>query len=132
MAAATSLPPDATVAMADGTKKKKDPSLLYRRLSALGRAPEGSVTRTLDKWVKEGRSVCTDELVRYVKELRKYKRHAHALEVTKAPSFYAIPFQLHACIFLPEQRMVCFDYYFTSPVYLQDKFRVAKHYHWPV
>ncbi|KAG6494633.1 pentatricopeptide repeat-containing protein At1g60770-like [Zingiber officinale] len=80
-AAATSLTADAAGATAVRTKEKKDPNVLYRRLSALGRAPEGSVTRTLDKWVKEGRSVCADELTRYVKELRRYQRHAHALEL---------------------------------------------------
>ncbi|KAG6494634.1 hypothetical protein ZIOFF_042394 [Zingiber officinale] len=80
-AAATSSPADAAVVMAVGTKEKKNPSVLYRRLSALGRAPEGCVTRTLDKWVNEGRSVCADELIRYVKELRRYQRHAHALEL---------------------------------------------------
>ncbi|XP_074559257.1 LOW QUALITY PROTEIN: pentatricopeptide repeat-containing protein At4g01990, mitochondrial-like [Curcuma longa] len=80
-AAATSLPADPAVAMAVGTKEKKDPTVLYRRLSALGRAPEGSVTRTLDKWVNEGSYVCADQLIRYVKELRRYQRHAHALEL---------------------------------------------------
>jgi hypothetical protein len=60
---------------------KKDPKLLYRRLSALGIAGEGSVSRVLNKWVREGGAPRSEELVKHVKELRKYKRHAHALEV---------------------------------------------------
>lgn len=54
---------------------------LYRRLSALGGAGEGSVSRVLNKWVREGGTPRVDDLVKHVKELRKYKRHAHALEV---------------------------------------------------
>ncbi|KAL6626296.1 hypothetical protein ACP70R_030022 [Stipagrostis hirtigluma subsp. patula] len=61
--------------------KRKDPRLLYRRLSALGNAAEGSVTRVLNKWVREGGAVRADDLVNHVKELRKYRRHAHALEL---------------------------------------------------
>ncbi|XP_072996765.1 pentatricopeptide repeat-containing protein At4g01990, mitochondrial-like [Typha latifolia] len=54
---------------------------LYRRLSALGGAPEGSVEKALNKWVREGRTVRAVQLMKYVKELRKYKRHKHALEL---------------------------------------------------
>ncbi|RCV23693.1 hypothetical protein SETIT_5G027300v2 [Setaria italica] len=54
---------------------------LYRRLSALGGAGEGSVSRVLNKWVREGGTPRVDDLVKHVKELRKYKRHAHALEL---------------------------------------------------
>ncbi|WOL10270.1 hypothetical protein Cni_G19024 [Canna indica] len=54
---------------------------LYRRLSALGGAPEGSVMNALNKWLREGRSVSADNLMKYVKELRKYYRYSHALEV---------------------------------------------------
>ncbi|KAG6494632.1 pentatricopeptide repeat-containing protein At4g01990, mitochondrial-like [Zingiber officinale] len=79
-AAATSLPADAAVATAVGTKEK-GPSVLYNRLSSLGRSPEESVTMTLDKWVNEGRSVRAAALIRYVKEFRRYRRHAHALEI---------------------------------------------------
>nr|XP_010921472.1 pentatricopeptide repeat-containing protein At4g01990, mitochondrial [Elaeis guineensis] len=61
-----------------GTKEWKP---LYRRLSALGGAPEGSVTKTLNKWVREGRPARAVELMKYVKELRKYRRYNHALEL---------------------------------------------------
>lgn len=54
---------------------------LYRRLSALGGAPEGSVKNTMNKWLREGKSVRARDVVTYVKELRKYKRFKHALEV---------------------------------------------------
>lgn len=35
----------------------------------------------MNKWVREGREARAADLAKYVKELRKYKRHAHALEV---------------------------------------------------
>ncbi|MQL89161.1 hypothetical protein Taro_021742 [Colocasia esculenta] len=54
---------------------------LYRRLSALGGAPEGSVARTMDEWLKEGKRVRPIEVMKYVKELRKYKRFGQALEL---------------------------------------------------
>lgn len=65
---------------------RKDPRLLYRRLSALGGgAGEGSVSKELNKWVREGGAPRSQELISHVKELRKYKRHAHALEVYPLP-----------------------------------------------
>jgi len=83
----------AATAAAAAKPAKKDPRLLYRRLSALGIAGEGSVSRVLNKWVREGGAPRSDDLIKHVKELRKYKRHAHALEV------YA---WLHLC--LPTKR----------------------------
>ena len=71
----------AATAAAAAKPAKKDPRLLYRRLSALGIAGEGSVSRVLNKWVREGGAARSEELVKHVKELRRYKRHAHALEV---------------------------------------------------
>ncbi|TVT96808.1 hypothetical protein EJB05_57976, partial [Eragrostis curvula] len=61
--------------------KKKGARPLYRQLSALGKAGEGSVSRVMNKWVREGGTVRVEDLVKHVKDLRKYKRHAHALEV---------------------------------------------------
>ena len=74
----------ATPAAAAAAKAgKKGGSLaLYRRLSALGRSGEGgSVSWVLNKWVREGGALRVEDLVKHVKELRKYKRHGHALEV---------------------------------------------------
>jgi hypothetical protein len=78
-AAAEAAAPTAAVAAKAGKKGSSRP--LYRRLSALGSAGEGSVSRVLNKWVREGGTPRADDLVKHVKELRKYKRHAHALEV---------------------------------------------------
>ncbi|KAF8661820.1 hypothetical protein HU200_056777 [Digitaria exilis] len=71
----------AAAANANAKAGNKGSRLLYRRLSALGSAGEGSVSRLLNKWVREGGTPRVDDLVRHVKELRKYKRHAHALEM---------------------------------------------------
>ncbi|KAF7012237.1 hypothetical protein CFC21_026445 [Triticum aestivum] len=81
-------PPAAEAAPdAEGAKKAaaaagtKDSRPLYRRLSALGNAREGSVSAVLNKWLREGRETRSVDLERYVKELRRYKRHSHALEL---------------------------------------------------
>ncbi|KAG6494635.1 hypothetical protein ZIOFF_042395 [Zingiber officinale] len=79
--AATSLLADAAVATADGTKERKDSRTLLRLLSSLRGSPQGSVTRTLNKWLREGKSVRAVELMNYVKELRKFHRYAHGLEI---------------------------------------------------
>ncbi|KAH7676415.1 HCP-like protein [Dioscorea alata] len=54
---------------------------LYRRLSALGKAPKGSVVETLNGWLREGRAITINELMKDVRELRRYKRFDHALEL---------------------------------------------------
>ena len=53
---------------------------LYRRLSALGRNP-GMVARTINDYIREGRTIRKVELERCINELRKYKRYRDALEV---------------------------------------------------
>ncbi|KAJ1283483.1 hypothetical protein BS78_03G132000 [Paspalum vaginatum] len=80
-AAEAAAPTAAALASAAKAAKKKDPWPLYPRLSALGRAGEGSVSRVLNKWVREGGAPRANDLIKHVKELRKYKRHAHALEM---------------------------------------------------
>ena len=80
-AAEAAAPTAAATATAAKAGKKGGSLALYRRLSALGRSGEGSVSRVLNKWVREGGALRVEDLFKHVKELRKYKRHAHALEV---------------------------------------------------
>ncbi|KAJ0979936.1 hypothetical protein J5N97_015410 [Dioscorea zingiberensis] len=66
-----------TAAAVEGSESKP----LYRRLSALGKAPKGSVVETMNGWLREGRAVTFIELMKDVRELRRYKRFDHALEL---------------------------------------------------
>ena len=80
-AEAAAAPTAAATATAAKAGNKGDSLALYRRLVALGRSGEGSVSRALNKWVRQGGALPVQDLVEHVKELRKYKRYGHALEV---------------------------------------------------
>lgn len=54
---------------------------LYKRLSELG-AKKGLVGRTINEYLREGRVARKDDLMRCIKELRRFGRHHQALEVT--------------------------------------------------
>ncbi|XP_030454936.1 pentatricopeptide repeat-containing protein At1g02370, mitochondrial-like [Syzygium oleosum] len=56
------------------------PVRIYRRLSPLA-GFGGSVPKTLNEYIMEGRKLSKLDLVRCAKELRKYRRYEHALEV---------------------------------------------------
>lgn len=58
----------------------KQDDRLYRRLSKLGNV-KGTVASKINEYIREGRTVGKIELGNCVKELRKYKRYDHALEV---------------------------------------------------
>lgn len=68
------------------TQKTSDglPDDLYRRISRLG-DPKRSAVDELERWVMEGREVNKLVLIGIAKNLRKYFRHKHALEVLSHP-----------------------------------------------
>ncbi|KAH7841326.1 hypothetical protein Vadar_028445 [Vaccinium darrowii] len=59
---------------------------LYRRISPLG-SPTVSIVLVLDQWVVEGRSIKKEQLQNIIKELRRYSRFKHALEVSLSLCF---------------------------------------------
>lgn len=63
------------------TSRTKKPSL-YSKISPLGN-PSTSVVPELDDWVYKGNKVRVAELQRIVRDLRKRRRFAQALEVAK-------------------------------------------------
>jgi hypothetical protein len=55
---------------------------IYKRISLMENPELGSGS-VLNQWEKEGRKLSKWELCRVVKELRKFKRYKHALEVKR-------------------------------------------------
>lgn len=53
---------------------------LYKKLSKLN-VTGGTVAETLNQFIMEGITVRKDDLFRCVRDLRKFRRHQHALEV---------------------------------------------------
>ncbi|XVF32909.1 hypothetical protein REPUB_Repub17cG0123400 [Reevesia pubescens] len=68
----------ATEAAVERTASKRN--VLYSRLSVLG-ATGGSVSETLNDFIMEGKKMRKDELIRCVKQLRKYRRFQHSLDI---------------------------------------------------
>ncbi|XP_022855806.1 pentatricopeptide repeat-containing protein At1g02370, mitochondrial-like [Olea europaea var. sylvestris] len=66
---------------------------LYRRLSALG-PKKGTVAKTINEYIREGRSVSKFELDGCIRELRKYRRYDNALEIIEWMKVRKINFSL--------------------------------------
>ncbi|GMI76017.1 hypothetical protein like AT1G02370 [Hibiscus trionum] len=58
----------------------RNKNMLYPRLSALV-ATGGTVPETLNDFIMEGNKIRKNELIRCVKELRKYRRYQHSLDI---------------------------------------------------
>ncbi|KAK8939483.1 Pentatricopeptide repeat-containing protein [Platanthera guangdongensis] len=54
---------------------------LFRRLSALGATPGGSVEKTMKEWQREGKKVTAPELMSFIRQFRRYKSYKTALEL---------------------------------------------------
>jgi hypothetical protein len=62
------------------TKAKKHRSI-YKKLSSLGTRGGGKMEETLNQFVMEGVPVKKHDLIRYAKDLRKFRQPQRALEV---------------------------------------------------
>ncbi|KAJ4847666.1 hypothetical protein Tsubulata_046917 [Turnera subulata] len=58
----------------------RDPDRLYRRLSRLEKTG-GSVAKTLNEYIMEGKAIRKEELTRCIKSLRKYNKFSSALQI---------------------------------------------------
>ncbi|KAK1575316.1 hypothetical protein Q3G72_004451 [Acer saccharum] len=65
------------------TRKKRNGSMchLYRKISPIG-DPTVSIVPVLDQWVQDGGAIDKETLQVMIKELRFYKRFAHALQIS--------------------------------------------------
>ncbi|XP_010542838.1 PREDICTED: pentatricopeptide repeat-containing protein At1g02370, mitochondrial [Tarenaya hassleriana] len=79
-ASASAPPPPAAKTAAESRAATSKHRSLYRTLSGLG-ADAGTVAGALNQFILEGNPVRKDELVRCIKELRRFRRYQHALEV---------------------------------------------------
>ncbi|KAF5733053.1 hypothetical protein HS088_TW17G00589 [Tripterygium wilfordii] len=72
----------------EATRKSYAPTedSLYRRISRAGN-PRASIAAVLDQWIDEGKEVKQDELRVFIKELRKYLRFRHALQISEWMSY---------------------------------------------
>lgn len=73
---------------------------LYGRISRSGNA-ELSIIPVLEKWFEEGKDVKQSELLRIIKQLRKYRRFKHALQVSCFSIFCVsihLPISFSRCI----------------------------------
>lgn len=86
------------------TKPWDSLSRLYRRISPFG-DPKVSIVPILDQWISEGHTVSKPPLLAIIKELRRFKRYTHALEV----SIYNSPFLFLCFLFLVSY---CFFFFF--------------------
>lgn len=67
---------------------------LFRRVFRAG-DPRISIVRVLDQWIEEGRKVNQSDIQALIKQLRKFGRFNHALQVplfrNRIPSYYLLP-----------------------------------------
>ncbi|KAF8112947.1 hypothetical protein N665_0058s0046 [Sinapis alba] len=70
---------DASVSSAAPTAASRQREM-YKKLSKLS-VTGGTVTQTLNQFIMEGTPIRKDDLFRCAKDLRKFRRHQHALEI---------------------------------------------------
>ena len=87
-----------------GTGGRKSPPInsLYLRISQAGN-PRVPIIRVLDQWLEEGRHVQQSELLIIIKQLRKYRRYSHALQVSFPSIFLYIFIYLYVQGYEPKE-----------------------------
>lgn len=76
----------ATAAAAVESRPPGWPDSLYTRVVLVSN-PKVSVVPVLEKWINEGKQVSKADLQWMVKQMRNFRRYAHALQVRTLTSF---------------------------------------------
>ncbi|KAK4750911.1 hypothetical protein SAY87_004393 [Trapa incisa] len=108
------------------TTVEEKPQRIYQKLAAL-RATGGTVSGTLNEHTAEGKWVSKSQLLRIVRELRKYRQYDHALEVmewmeNRNIKFLSPDYALHLDLISKVNGLSAAEKYFNSlPAFMKSQ-----------